>query len=467
MRRTDTVVKILSGERYTPYGLATKLDAFALLESSSFIKGRERYSLILTRKALSVVETENSLHMVIDGKHVGFSQPARDILDALAYFADQHDIAEHEYPFPAGGVGYISFEFARRCDTIHFRNKPDPLQLPLALFMLGHIIVICDHYTDRVVIVGINYHEREIDLNTAVEKTIARIEDHDFNWLRSDNRRYTFQRIGNGNAQNYHAMVSRVRDEIIEGNLLQGVPSRRIEAQTEIPAIEAYRRLRSISPSPYLFYLNFGKWQLFGASPEMHIRVKNGEVQLRPIAGTRRRGNTTTEDLALADELINDEKERAEHLMLVDLGRNDLGRVCAPGSINVRQYLAVERYSHVMHLVSEIVGVLENGLSGIDAIRATFPAGTICGAPKIRAIETIDRLEPICRRFYSGIVGYLEPGNNLDSCIAIRSAVKMGNKLITQAGGGVVFESTPEREYQETEEKLSAMLTAITMEINA
>jgi anthranilate synthase component 1 len=261
--------------------------------------------------------------------------------------------------------------------------------------------------------------------------------------------------------------VRRLKEEITAGNLLQGVLSRRLAVRTSLPALEAYRSLRSLNPSPYLFYLDFDRFQLFGASPEVHVKVKGGKVTLRPIAGTRRRGADEAEEAGLERELLRDEKERAEHLMLVDLARNDLGRVAAPGSVRVTESMAVEKYSHVMHLVSQVEGELAPGRTGLDAVRATFPAGTVSGAPKIQAIQTVDALEPQRRGFYAGLVGYVEPGGGLDTCITIRSAVKLRDRLVLQAGAGVVYDSKPERELQETEEKLAALLRACGLEAKA
>jgi anthranilate synthase component 1 len=235
--------------------------------------------------------------------------------------------------------------------------------------------------------------------------------------------------------------------------------------ETELPALEAYRNLRSTNPSPYLFYLDYGEYQLFGSSPEVHVKVKDDRAIIRPIAGTRRRGKDRGEDELLERELLADEKERAEHLMLVDLARNDLGRVCKPGSVTLGEYMGIERYSHVMHIVSEATGVLREGITGADVIRATFPAGTVSGAPKIRAVEIIDRLEPIPRSFYAGLVGYVEPGGNLDSCITIRSGLKKDGMMVLQAGAGIVYDSVPEREYEETGEKLGALATALGVEV--
>jgi anthranilate synthase component 1 len=234
--------------------------------------------------------------------------------------------------------------------------------------------------------------------------------------------------------------------------------------ESDIPALEAYKNLRSTNPSPYLFYLDFGDYQLFGSSPEVHVKVKESVGYINPLAGTRRRGKSPDEDKALEEELLADEKERAEHLMLVDLARNDLGRICVPGSVKLEELMGIERYSHVMHIFSRVEGDLKSGRNGLDAVRATFPAGTVSGAPKIQAIETIDAIETEPRRFYAGLVGYVEPDGSLDTCITIRSALKKDGMLVLQAGAGIVYDSDPEKEYEETNQKLRALTRSIGLE---
>jgi anthranilate synthase component 1 len=382
------------------------------------------------------------------------------------YFAAQHPRLDQDLPYPAGGVGYLSYEFASYCDTIHLVRKDDPLRLPDAEFLFGHVFVVFDHFADVLYLLGLNYNEHAVDLETALDEVETQINDLNFNYLSGEDRSY------HGVVEDEPAVreqflrgVESVRQDIIRGNLLQGVLSRRMVVRSDLPALEAYRQLRSSNPSPYMFYLDFGRYQVFGSSPEMHLKAKAGVATLRPIAGTRRRGKNPTEDAALEAELLADEKERAEHLMLIDLARNDLGRTCKPGSVGVTEYMGIERYSHVMHIVSEVQGRLRNGMTGVDAVRATFPAGTVSGAPKIRAIETIDRLEPVPRRFYAGLVGYLEPGGNLDTCITIRSGLRINGAMILQAGAGVVYDSRPEREYEETGEKLMALAHALGVEV--
>ncbi|MFW5711207.1 MAG: anthranilate synthase component I [bacterium] len=464
--RRDGIIKTFSGDRFTPFTLAKKLDAKVILESASFKKGRERYSLLLVREAFTILQEGSDLVMSRAGKRHKLKTAAKDILDLLGYFARQHPPLQQDIPLPAGGIGFLSYEFARFCDNIKFTLKEDALGLPTAAFIFGHIFIIFDHYTDIIYLMGLNYKEHEIDLPAAIAATEDRLNDLNFNYLSAEERSYPGTLLSeSGEKEEYMQGVQQVKNEIVKGNLLQGVLSRRVYLRTEMPPLQAYKQLRSHNPSPYLFYIDFGQYQLFGSSPEVHVKVKNGRAEIHPIAGTRRRGKTVEEDQRLEKELLNDEKERAEHLMLIDLARNDLGRICRPGTIKVDQYMQVEHFSHVMHIVSKISGEIDPNMSGADAIRATFPAGTVSGAPKIRAVETIDRIEAEPRGFYSGIVGYMEPDGGVDTCITIRSALKQGDTLVLQAGAGVVYDSLPEREYEETNEKLRALAAAVGMEL--
>ncbi|MFW5800861.1 MAG: anthranilate synthase component I [Spirochaeta sp.] len=465
-KRQDGIIKIVPGERFTPFGLAKKLSARAMLESSSYQRGRERYSVLMIDEAFRLEQRGDEVLFRSRDSVSRVRSSAQDILGVLQYFADQHTPLHQDFPYPAGGVGYLSYEFARMCDSVHFRAKEDPLDLPDACFLFGHVFVIFDHYTDLLYLIGLNYAEHEIDLQAAVSRVEARINDLNFTYLQQDERSYPAEVVNPGSDREaYMEGVRQVKQEVIRGNLLQGVLSRRVRVKTDMDAMEAYRRLRTTNPSPYLFYIDFSEYQLFGSSPEMHVKVKEQEVTIRPIAGTRRRGADQAEDVALERELLGDEKERAEHLMLIDLARNDIGRVCEPGSVTVVENMGVERFSRVMHIVSKVVGTLLPHVSGVKAIRATFPAGTVSGAPKISAMEIIDRIEPLPRRFYAGLVGYMEPEGNLDTCITIRSALCKDGDFYLQAGAGVVYDSTPEREYQETEEKLSALMRALGMEV--
>ncbi len=460
------MISMIPGERFTPYTLARKLGAKMILESSSFQKGKERYSLLMAVEAFKIVQEGDEISMECDGRRLPVKSRGKDILDVLLYFGKQHRPLHQDLPVPAGGIGFLTFEFASKCDTIHFTEKPDRLDLPDACFLFGHVFVIFDHYTDIIYLIGLNYEEHQIDLEEALRATEAKMNDLDFNYLAGNSKSYPAEyRADEVERRSYMEGVEKVREEIIKGNLLQAVPSRRLYIKTDLPALEAYKNLRSKNPSPYLFYLDFGGYQLFGASPEVHVKVKDNRAIVRPLAGTRRRGATPEEDAALEEELLADEKERAEHLMLVDLARNDLGRICRPGTVRVTKSMEIERYSHVMHIVSQVEGELADDATGIDAIRATFPAGTVSGAPKIQAIHVLDGIEPEPRRFYAGLVGYIEADGGVDTCITIRSGLRTPDYMVLQAGAGVVFDSDPAREYEETNEKLRALATVLGLEV--
>jgi anthranilate synthase component 1 len=460
------MVRLIHGERFTPFSLCTKLGALALLESASFEQGRGRYSILLVREAFSVFERKEGLFIRMDGRDSPLEPKGRDILDHLLAFADQHAGEDRRFPYPSGGIGYLAYDYALRFDDIRAEEKPDFLGIPDAHFVFGHVFLIFDHYTDTIAILGLNYDEHRIDLARAIAETEERINDLDFNYLLQPSRSYEAVLLTkDGERERFVEGVEKIRKEIIKGNILQCVLSRRAYVRSEIPALEAYRRLRSLNPSPYMFYLDMGGFQLFGASPEIHVKSDGERVVIRPLAGTRHRGKTRREDQALEGELRADVKEKAEHLMLVDLARNDLGKVSRAGSVRVSQSMEIERYAYVMHLVSQVEGELAPGRTGIDAVRATFPAGTVSGAPKIRAMEIISGLEKEKRSFYAGLVGYVEPGGSLDTCITIRSALKNDDTLVLQAGAGIVYDSVPEREYDETRAKLEAMSRTLGVEV--
>jgi anthranilate synthase component I len=465
-RLRNGYLKIIPGERFTPFSLASKLKARVILESASFNRGRERWSLLLLKEAFRVSQTARGCFLEKDGKRFGIRSKARDILDVLLYFANQHEKPEQDFPFPSGGIGYLSYENASRFDTVRLSRKEDPIGIPEGYFIFGNIFLIFDHYTDTLYLLGLNYKESKIDLESEIAQVESRINDMDFNYMTSPSGSYTASVTNaDGEKERYERGVEKVKKEIVAGNLIQGVLARRVYIKTDLPAIEAYRSLRSLNPSPYLFYLNFDSFQLFGSSPEVHVKVRNKRVELRPIAGTRKRGKNEEEEIALAKDLLSDKKELAEHLMLVDLARNDLGRVCVPGSVEVTESMVIEKYSHVMHIVSQVEGVLKKEKNGLDALRATFPAGTVSGAPKIKAMEILDMLEPELRSFYAGIVGWIEPQGDLNTCITIRSAYKKGDTLILQAGAGIVYDSVPEREYEETTNKLMALAKSVGVEV--
>jgi anthranilate synthase component 1 len=265
----------------------------------------------------------------------------------------------------------------------------------------------------------------------------------------------------NMNFEQYSKCIEKIKDYIIEGDVMQVVFAQERSADFDLPPFELYKSLRKLNPSPYMFFLDFGDYQLVGSSPEILVRLEHGDITVRPIAGTKPRGKNEKEDQQLEDELKNDPKELAEHLMLIDLGRNDIGRVAEIGSVNTNEKMVIERYSHVMHLVSNVVGKVRDNISPIDALRATFPAGTLTGAPKVRAMEIIDELEVSRRRIYGGAVGYISWSGNMDTAIVIRSAVIKDKKIYVGAGGGIVADSVAEKEWEEVNNKSMAIVKAI------
>ncbi|MHB0871214.1 MAG: anthranilate synthase component I [Chloroflexota bacterium] len=374
--------------------------------------------------------------------------------------------------FHGGAVGYLSYDLAR-----YFERLPRPAGegLPLPLGRLGwyKTVLAFDHLRRTVKL--ITHVATGGALEAAYREAKERLEELAAR-LRSPKPLSAYDLAGVAGAADgqgegevranvprgqFEDSVRRAKEYIAAGDALQVVLSQRLSVPTRATAFSIYRTLRSINPSPYMYYLDYGRFQIVGASPEMLIRVEDGVVSVHPIAGTRRRGRTAEEDERLAVELAADEKEKAEHFMLVDLGRNDVGRVSEPGSVRVTQRMEVERYSHVMHLVSHVEGRLRRDLRPVDALRAGFPAGTVSGAPKIRAMEIISELEPDGRGPYAGAVGYFGFGGNLDTAIAIRTVVVMDGISHLQVGAGIVADSVPEMEYQESMNKAAALLRAV------
>jgi anthranilate synthase component 1 len=367
--------------------------------------------------------------------------------------------------FHGGMVGYLSYEVAR-----HFERLPsliqDPQGLPESVLMLADTLLVFDHVTHKIKVVSHAHLEGDVD--TAYRGAICKIDDlvgrleQPMRLEAPRNATPDRSAVSSNFARaEFEVIVSKAKEYIYAGDVIQTVLSQRLARCTTANPFAIYRALRSINPSPYMYYLRLGDFYIAGASPELLVRVEDGTVSTHPIAGTRRRGKDATEDLALEEELKNDEKERAEHIMLIDLGRNDIGRVSEPGTVEVTQLMDVERYSHVMHLVSHVQGKLRAGLSQFDALRSCFPAGTVSGAPKIRAMEIIAELEKEKRGPYAGAVGYFDFSGNLDTAIAIRTIVIKNDVAYIQAGAGIVADSVPEQEYQESLNKAQALLSAI------
>ncbi len=365
--------------------------------------------------------------------------------------------------FCGGLVGYFGYDTVRYIERrLAATRKKDELGTPDILLLVSEEIAIVDNLSGKLTLVV--YAEPgktgAFQASARAAEAIARANcaSRRPSPLTCAGRREPAV-SGFGEAA-YHKAVERAKHYIFEGDIMQVVPSQRLSKPFRASPLALYRALRTINPSPYMYYFDFGGFHVVGASPEILARLEGDTVTVRPIAGTRRRGATPAEDAALEKELLADEKERAEHLMLVDLGRNDAGRVAQTGSVKVTEQMIVERYSHVMHIVSNVEGKLKPGLNAIDVLRATFPAGTVSGAPKVRAMEIIDELEPVKRGVYAGAVGYLGFHGNMDVAIALRTAVVKNGTLYVQAGGGIVADSQPAAEWQETQNKAKALLRA-------
>ncbi|MGU9957012.1 MAG: anthranilate synthase component I [Arenicellales bacterium WSBS_2016_MAG_OTU3] len=443
-----------------------------LLES---VQGGEkwgRYSIIGLPARVVLRVTEKMLLVERDGDVVERIE-TNDPLAAVRTFQSQFKVpvVEGMPRFTGGLVGYFGYDIVRsvetRLDALHAaNNKPDTIGAPDALLMVSDEVVVFDNLTGRLYIVvhvdpaqpkAWQRGNRRLDDITdllsrglPVQQQIAKqkgIDEADF--------------VSSFSQPEFEQAVEKAREYIYAGDVFQVVLSQRLSTPYEGRAVDLYRALRTLNPSPYMYFIDLEDFHIVGSSPEILVRVEDGEVTVRPIAGTRRRGATPEEDKALAEELLADPKELAEHLMLVDLGRNDVGRVAEIGSVRLTERNNVEQYSHVMHIVSNVVGKLKSGLDAIDVLRATFPAGTVSGAPKVRAMEIIEELEPVKRGIYSGAVGYISWNGNMDTAIAIRTAVVKDGQVFIQAGAGIVADSVPATEWHETMSKGRAVFKAV------
>lgn len=369
-------------------------------------------------------------------------------------------------PFIGGAVGLFGYDLVRWVEELPPPN-PDTLGLPDMAFLVTDSIVIFDHLKHTILLLANVLVEDGAGLEQAYDAACGRVRElkrllsQPLKPAASHRRGAVAEPDSNFERAGFEAAVEKIREYIKAGDVFQVVPSQRFRVETQVSPFGIYRGLRTVNPSPYMYYINFTDFALVGSSPEPLIKVNRGWVETRPIAGTRPRGTTPEEDRRLADDLLADEKELAEHIMLVDLGRNDLGRVCEPGTVEVVDLMRIEYYSHVMHIVSVVVGRLKEGLKATDALKSAFPAGTVSGAPKIRAMQIIDELEPVKRGSYAGAIGYLSFNGELDTCICIRTIVLKDGNAYVQAGGGVVADSVPAREYEESANKARALFAAI------
>jgi anthranilate synthase component I len=372
-------------------------------------------------------------------------------------------------PFFGGALGYVAYDAVEQFHGIR-NNKDDPLGMPEIFFLFVQTLVAFDNLKHTIKVIDNAHVGPDTDLRRAYDQSVKRlqqvittlqkkprgIEPRDLSPAK-ESRRFR----SNLSREKFEQAVRRAKDYILAGDIIQAVLCQRLEIETESDPFEIYRALRYVNPSPYMFYLELDELRIIGSSPETMVRLTNDTVELRPIAGTRRRGVTPEEESALEADLLADPKERAEHIMLVDLGRNDVGRVAAVGSVEVNELMAIERYSHVIHIVSNVRGKLAADKSPFDLFISAFPAGTVSGAPKVRAMQIISELEPQKRALYAGAIGYFGYNGNLDTCIVIRTIVMKGKKVFINAGAGIVADSDPALEYQETLNKARAMFKAV------
>ncbi len=465
----------VAADTVTPVSAFLKLAAEAthafLLESVEGGEKLARFSFLGLNPRWQVSYRRPVLEIVRNGETVTRTQ---DIFSYLQNELKQFSpgVKEGLPRFAGGWVGYFGYDAVRDIERLPERKKSataHSLALPPdAAFGLYDTVLAFDHPRQQIqIITNVFIDEGELNLKRRYEEALAKLSDLAARLRQSANLEDSHfssppaEPVYHQTREQFTTAVQRAKEHIAAGDIFQAVLAQRFHCPLRVPPFQVYRALRLINPSPYLYFVKHEDVCLIGSSPEALVRVENRSVQVRPIAGTRRRGLHATEDEALERELQADAKERAEHLMLVDLGRNDLGRVCEYGSVQVDALMATERYSHVMHLVSNVTGKLQEGRDAIDAMRACFPAGTVSGAPKIRAMEIIDELEPESRGPYAGAVGYLDFSGNLDTCITIRTIWTHQDVAYFQAGAGIVADSDPFKEYQETIEKARAMWSAI------
>ncbi|MES9959192.1 MAG: anthranilate synthase component I [Sedimenticola sp.] len=428
-----------------------------------------RYSIIgLPCRTLLRIKG-HTITVETDGEVVE-THAADDPLAFIEGFQQRYHVAEHENlpRFTGGLVGYFGYDTIRYIEPkLAECPNPDPIDNPDIMLMVSDEVVVFDNLRGRLYVIvyedpsnGGTFEQGRQRLRVIVDQMRSGMPHQQHSEQREIDESHF---VSGFSEEGFKQAVERTKQYILDGDCMQVVLSQRLSIPFNAPPLDLYRALRGLNPSPYMYFLNMGDFHIVGSSPEILTRLEDGEVTVRPIAGTRRRGYSEEEDKALEAELLADPKEIAEHLMLIDLGRNDAGRVAKIGSVKLTDKMVIERYSHVMHIVSNVIGELKDGMTAIDVLRATFPAGTVSGAPKIRAMEIIDELEPVKRGVYAGAVGYLSWNGNMDTAIAIRTAVIKNGTLHIQAGAGVVADSRPELEWKETMNKGRAVFRAVAL----
>lgn len=473
--RSQVVWTTLVSDLETPVSAMLKLAGNRpysfLLESVQGGAIRGRYSLIGLKPDLIWRAFGNrcEINRQARSEPERFEPLAKPTLDALRDLLAESDIDLPEAlpPMAAGLFGYLGYDTVRLMERLPDKN-PDALGIPDAVLIRPTVMAVFDGIMNLVTVVTPVWPVSGVSAEAAYQLARERVADVVADLERSVPHRHAVPTedipvptpASNTSREDYFGIVEKAKEYIRAGDIFQVVPSQRFSVPFTLPPFSLYRALRRLNPSPFLFYLNFDGFSLVGSSPEILVRVRDGKVTIRPIAGTRPRGLTPAEDKALAADLLADPKELAEHLMLLDLGRNDVGRVAKTGTVTVTEKMVVEYYSHVMHIVSNVEGELDPKFSALDALAAGFPAGTVSGAPKVRAMEVIDEVEKVRRGFYGGCVGYFAANGAMDTCIALRTALVKDGCMVVQSGGGVVADSNPEAEYQETVNKAKALFRA-------
>ncbi len=462
--RPSLVIRRRVDDTESPVSAMLKLNPMSqglvLFESVVGGETRGRYSFIGMAPDLWWRVTDGCAETSLTADFSETTDSSTKVMASLRGFIDacKVDGMEGLPPMAAGAFGYLGYDMVRHVERLP-EPKPDPNGVPEAMLMRPGVVLIFDGVRQEIILAAPARNGVK-DANELLDRIEETLDQPMPPSRPSDTPVEKIDFASNTTKARYLEMVEKAKGYIHAGDIFQVVPSQRFSAPFERSPFAFYRALRRLNPSPFMFYVNFGDFQISGSSPEILVRVRKRVVTVRPIAGTLPRGATPELDEANARKLISDPKERAEHLMLLDLGRNDVGRVAARGTVEVTESFTIERYSHVMHIVSNVLGVLKEGEDMISALAAGFPAGTTSGAPKIRAMEIITELEPHARGVYAGGVGYFGAGGDMDTCIALRTAVFKGGKIHVQAGGGVVFDSNPESEFMETVHKASALFRA-------
>jgi len=468
-KKPQILTRDLNADVETPISCLLKLKKNQkysfLLESVEGGRLRGRYSLLGCDPDIIWEVSNNIASIKYHDKNYKYkvsTEPIESLKNLIEI--SKFDKGKIEVPYPIL-VGYLGYPMIKYMEQIELKNK-DNINIPDSILIRPKIVTVFDNIKDSITVMTVVYPSEDKDFesiyNMAQELLELKVSQLKESLIKTKNNeiKSNLNFKSNYSKEKYFSIISKAKEYINEGDIFQVVTSQRFETNYDLEATSLYRSLRRLNPSPYLVNLNFNEIGLVASSPELLVQLRNDKVTIRPIAGTRKRGGNASEDLELSKDLLADKKELAEHLMLLDLGRNDVGRVAQKKSVKVTEKMIIEYYSHVMHIVSNVEGLIDKKYDAVDALKAGFPAGTVSGAPKIRAMEIIEELENLNRSFYGGCMGYFDSNGDMDTCISLRSGLVKNGKLYIQAGGGVVYDSIPEDEYQETINKAGALMAA-------